>query len=143
MVKQLDKRFKDLCVYKRPSGGWIKTIRKALGMTTKQLADRLGWKYTRVVQIEATEVKDSITLKDLREAASAMDCELIYAVVPKKPIEEMLKERAYKIASECTSSVAHTMSLENQATSPEFQEEIKKEYAKSLLEGTLNKLWEK
>lgn len=69
--------------YGRPIQGWIKTIRCALKMTVQQLADRLGLTRRTVRGFETSEIKDMITLGTLKKVANAMECELIYAFVPK------------------------------------------------------------
>ena len=69
--KHLDRRLLPLQKtddFVRPPRGWIKAIREALGMTTAQLAARIGVTQTRVSRIEKDEVGDAITLKTLRQA---------------------------------------------------------------------------
>ena len=51
-------------------------------MTTKQLADRMGIAQPNIMAIEDREVKQTISLETLEKAARAMDCKLIYAIVP-------------------------------------------------------------
>ncbi|HZZ37352.1 MAG TPA: helix-turn-helix domain-containing protein, partial [Caulobacteraceae bacterium] len=53
----------------RPPKGWLRAVRDALGMTTKQLARRLGVSQPRVVALEKGEVDESVTLTSLRRAA--------------------------------------------------------------------------
>ena len=56
--EQLDKRFSKLRPFvqvARPSRGWIRAIREALGMTTGQLAKRLGVQQPRVIVLERCE----------------------------------------------------------------------------------------
>src|SRR6266404_8337614 len=86
----LDERFKDLgpaTRYVSPVRGWIKAIREALGMSTAQLAMRLGVKQPSVVALEQSEAKGTIELATLRRVAKALDCTLVYALVPGKPLE--------------------------------------------------------
>src|ERR1700689_2428813 len=92
---QLDERFKALGAvsrYNSPVRGWIKAIREALGMTTEQLAGRLGVKQPTVAKMEQSEVKGSIELATLRRVAEALDCTLVYVFVPKKPLEATIRE---------------------------------------------------
>jgi predicted DNA-binding mobile mystery protein A len=70
----LDERFKALgpvTRYSSPVRGWIKAVREALGMTTAQLAKRLGMKQPSVVAIEQSEAKGTIELSTLRRGRSA------------------------------------------------------------------------
>ena len=69
----------------RPGRGWIKAIREALGMTTGQYAKRLGVSQPRVAALERAEADGVVTLKSLRQAAEALDCDFVYALVPRKP----------------------------------------------------------
>ena len=74
--RQLDKRL--ITINKsdalaRPPRGWVKAIREALGMTTAQLANRLGVVQSRVIAIEQSEAKGTITLNSLEKAAQALD----------------------------------------------------------------------
>ena len=68
----------------RPSKGWVKAIRDALGMTAEQLALRIGVTKPRVYEIEKAEISNSITLESLERAAHAMDCQLVYAFIPRE-----------------------------------------------------------
>ncbi len=97
--RQLDKRLNLLRNMKglaRPSRGWIKAIREALGMTTAQLAKRIGVSQPRAVAIEKAEAESAITLNSLERAARALDCRLVYALVPRDPLEELVSARAQR-----------------------------------------------
>ena len=114
---QLDERFKELGPAKRyapPVRGWIKAIREALGMSTAQLAKRLGIKQPSLVALEQSEAKGTIELATLRRVAEALDCTLVYALVPNKPLETMLRDRARAFARRRRAPVEHSMLLEDQ-----------------------------
>lgn len=83
-----------------PIRGWIKAIREALGMTSAQFAARLGVKQPSVVAIEQSEARGSIQLDTLRRAAAALDCTLVYALVPNGSLEEIVRNRARALARE-------------------------------------------
>jgi predicted DNA-binding mobile mystery protein A len=115
---RLDERFKELGAvrsYAVPARGWIKAVREALGMTTAQLAKRLGVKQPTVVKMEQSEAKGTIELATLRRVAEALDCTLVYAFVPNKPLEAMVRERAKLFARRRRAPVEHSMLLEDQA----------------------------
>ncbi len=117
---KLDERFQDLGAvsgYAVPVRGWIKAIREALGMTTSQLANRLNVKQPTVVALEQSEAKGSIELATLRRVAEALDCTLVYALVPQKPLETMVRDRARIFARRRRAPIEHTMLLEDQAVS--------------------------
>jgi len=114
---RLDKRFKELgpaTRYDSPVRGWIKAIREALGMSTAQLASRLNVKQPSVVAIEQSEARGSIELATLRRVAEALDCTLVYALLPNKPLETMVRNRARTFARRRLEPVEHTMLLEDQ-----------------------------
>lgn len=114
---RLDERFKELGQVTRfasPVRGWIKAIREALGMRTEQLAKRLGVKQPSVVAIEQSEAKGTIELATLRRVAEALDCTLVYALVPNKPLETIVRERACAFARRRGGPVEHSMLLEDQ-----------------------------
>jgi predicted DNA-binding mobile mystery protein A len=113
----LDERFKKLkpvSRYTSPVRGWIKAVREALGMTTAQLAKRLGVKQPSVVAIEQSEAKGAIELATLRRVAAALDCTLIFALVPNKPLEAIVRDRARNFARRRQGPVEHSMLLEDQ-----------------------------
>src|SRR6516164_7196556 len=94
---QLDRRFREIgppSRFQAPVRGWIKAVREALGMSSAQLAKRLGVRQPSVVALEQSEAKGTIELATLRRVAEALDCALVYALVPKKPLEAVVRERA-------------------------------------------------
>jgi predicted DNA-binding mobile mystery protein A len=114
---QLDERFRELGPAKRyaaPVRGWIKAIREALGMSTAQLAKRLGIKQPSLVALEQSEAKGTIELATLRRAAEALDCTLVYALVPYKPLESTIRDRARAFVNRRRGPVEHSMLLEDQ-----------------------------
>jgi predicted DNA-binding mobile mystery protein A len=114
----LDERFSGFGTVRRyaaPVRGWTKAIREALGMTTAQLAKRLGIKQPSVVALEQSEVKETIELATLRRVAEALDCTLVYAFVPKKPLEVTVRERARLFLRRRSGPIEHSMLLEDQA----------------------------
>lgn len=125
-----------------PRGGWIKTIREAIGMTTRQLAARLGLAQPTVVDAEKNEAAGTITLSQLRRLAAALDCELRYVLVPHIPLAERVDAQAERKAREQVASVAHTMALEAQGTDSEFQRRQIAEVKDQLLRGRRSRLWE-
>ena len=110
----LDERFKNLepvSRYASPARGWIKAVREALGMTTAQLAKRLAIKQPSVVALEQSEAKGAIELATLRRVAAALDCTVIYALVPNKPLEAIVRDRARTFARRRRGPVEHSMLL--------------------------------
>lgn len=105
--------------FKPPVRGWIKAVREALGMSSAQLAKRLGIRQPTLVQIEQSEVRGTIQLQTLRRAAAAMNCTLVYALVPSESLDATVRERARTVARERLRSVEHSMLIENQSVRAE------------------------
>jgi predicted DNA-binding mobile mystery protein A len=140
----LDKRLNPLRSWNaaRPPHGWIRAIRDALGMNTRQYARRLGVSQPQVVAYERGEAEDSITLGSLRRAAEGLDCELVYAFVPKQPLADSLRARAEAITDAKLARMGHTMRLENQeVTTPELRRQ-REMMIDELLRGKLRRLWD-
>lgn len=124
----------------RPNQGWIRAIRQALGMTTRQLAHRMGIAQGTLTGLEVSEISGSIRLDTLQKAAEAMNCSLVYAFVPKAPLEEIVQEQARKVAAKQLSPVEHSMLLENQALDSHAREAFLKNYIQNELD--LTKIWQ-
>lgn len=115
--RRLDNRLQEFAQIKHfeaPSRGWIRAIRDALGMTTAQLAKRLGISQPSVVALEQSEIKGSIELATLRRVANALDCRLVYALVPETTLDLAVRERARAFSRRRRAPVEHSMMLENQ-----------------------------
>ncbi len=100
-----------------PKHGWIHEIRTALGMSTHQLARRIGVSQPVVAKYEESEVGGSITLNTLRKTAAALECDLVYSLVPRTSLKEILKARARQVAQRMVQRVSHSMDLEGQRVS--------------------------
>jgi predicted DNA-binding mobile mystery protein A len=141
---QLDtvlQRWRSADLPSRPSIGWLKAIREALGMPAAYLAKKIGVTHSSLLRLESSEADDGITLGSLRRVAEALDCELQYALVPRKSLIETLETQATKLAQERMKVVAHTMALEAQSTSKAIAENQIKEIKESLLKGSRRELW--
>ncbi len=144
-LRQLDKKLKALrenMPIQRPKGGWIRTLREALGMTTQQLADRLDVSQSAVTQYEQREVDDGISLRTLRKVAAGLECDLVYAFVPRNGLQEILEKRAGELAEHRLEQVSQTMRLEDQEISSQERERRLREYSEELLREDRRKLWD-
>jgi predicted DNA-binding mobile mystery protein A len=102
--------------FRVPPKGWVRAMRDALGMSGVQFARRLGVRPQSVEALETSEANGTIQLNTLRRAAEALDCSLVYMVVPNDSLEAAVRARARKIALRDLGRVAHTMRLEAQET---------------------------
>ena len=124
----------------RPERGWIRAIREAVGMTTGQFAKRLDVAQPRVAALERAEANEAVTLKSLRQAAEALDCVLVYALVPKASLEDVVKDRARMVADQQLARTDQTMRPENQGVSPTRMERAREDLAEELLRND-RRLW--
>ena len=142
--KQLEKRLAPLrhISFVMPPRGWVKAIREELGMTARQLATRMEASPSRIPAIEKAEVTGSTTIKTLREVANAMNCTLVYAFVPNRPLDDLLSERAKYKAKLEVRRLDHTMRLENQVLHKTDLEDEQQRLINLALSGSLRGLWE-
>jgi predicted DNA-binding mobile mystery protein A len=126
----------------QPRGGWLKTVRNALGVSTRQLASRLGVTHSAIVQAEAAEVSGTISVNQLRQLANALGCDLRYVLVPRTPLAEQVDARAELKARERVTSLAHSMALEAQRPDRDFLERQMTAVKEELLRGRRSRLWD-
>ena len=129
--KLLDERLtplKPVEQFTPPPRGWVKAVRQALGMSGVQFANRLGVKPQSVQALEKSEWSGTIQIETLRRAADALDCTLVYALVPKTSLEGTINRRAQKIAKVNLASADHTMKLEAQTSDDNDHEQQIEEY---------------
>lgn len=124
----------------RPERGWIRAIRESISMTTGQFAERLAVAQPRIAALERAEANEVVTLKSLRQAAEALDCVFVYALVPKAPLEEVVKARARYVAEQQLARTNQTMRLENQAVSRARLERARDDLAEDILRNG-KRLW--
>lgn len=123
----------------KPHGGWVRAIREALGMRADDLADRMGVSQPSLTRLESNERTGSVRLDTLQRAADALECDVVYALVPRRSLEQMVNEQARNRALERLGRVAHTMALEDQALSTEQLERRVRDLADMYL--TMPGLW--
>lgn len=145
--KVLDKRIRNWMLLKNetaPPTGWLKAIREALGLTTEILAKRIGIVPSALASYEKSEANEKVTLETLQKAARAMNCKLIYALIPEEPytsLESVLDEQSFKAARNIVGKVDHTMRLEAQGLSNEQLREQVTELAHELKENLDSQIW--
>jgi predicted DNA-binding mobile mystery protein A len=119
----------------------LKEIREALGRTERQQAQRLGISSSTLHKSEQSEAQERISLGQLRKLADGLDCELVYALVPRKALTEVVQNRAKQLAKEEVYGVAHTMGLEDQRPTDERIQKQVARRAEDLLRGKWSNLW--
>lgn len=109
--------------HRPPVKGWIRALRDSLGLSAAQLGNRLGVRSQSIDDLEKSEAAGTISLDALARIGRAMDCTLVYALVPNTSLEALVQRRAEAMAMAAISGVAHTMALEDQQVSgPQAQQ---------------------
>ncbi len=126
-----------------PPTGWIKAIRTALGMSMQQLGTKLSMTKQSVQDIERREQEGAITLKSLREAASAMDMDLVYGLVPRDgSLDQLIDRKAREPATKIVMRTSNTMKLEDQENSKTRLKNAVEERALSIKNEMPKILWD-
>jgi len=101
----------------RPSRGWLRAVREAIGARQEAIAKKMGVQRQSYARIENTEAQGSISLTSLQKAAEAMDCEVVYYLVPRESVAKSYAELAEKHDPKIKHLRAseHSMALEDQA----------------------------
>jgi len=89
-LSKILERFESVTSVRRPKGGWIRAARQARGLTLDAIAKRMDIHRQNVFQFEKSEEKGHILLWNLNRIAEAMDCELVYAIVPKRGTRDLV-----------------------------------------------------
>jgi len=100
-LAELDRQFCDFAKLQRnatPRCGWTKTVRLALGMSSKALGERLGMTAQGVRKLEQAEASGTITLNTLARLAHGLDCEVHYMFVPRTSLMEQVLRRTHEVA---------------------------------------------
>jgi predicted DNA-binding mobile mystery protein A len=110
-----------------PPEGWLRTVRKSLGMSGAQLAERMGVTRSRIAQQENAELTGGVTMKSMRLAAQAMGCTFVYAIIPAQAVEDLVIAQARKKAMVLVGTASKHMALESQTlTNNQMAQEIER-----------------
>lgn len=132
-----------LRIARAPSQGWVSTIRRALGMSSAQLAARMRISRQSLEALEAREVAGTATVDALRRAADALDCDLVYALVPRQvSLEAVVTAQARRHAERLVGRAGHTMALEEQAVAMNETEHQIAVLTRRLLAEWPRELWD-
>ncbi|MFV1988208.1 MAG: mobile mystery protein A [Gemmatimonadota bacterium] len=144
-VRQLDEAllpFAELRHRPPPSQGWARTIRETLGISLRQLSERSGLSKTAVRSAEGNESRGTVQFNSLRTLAEAMDCDLVYALVPRTSLAESIRRQAERIASGLVHRVSDSMELEQQGVSSAENERQIQELTAELMKDRGRDFWD-
>ena len=117
--------------------GWINYMRTALGLTLSELGTLVSLSTASIAQAERREVEGQVSLSTLKKMAHAMDCELIYAFVPKKDIKTMVHDQAFEKARKTLGIADLHMKLEDQKVEGDEEERIERLAKKFIEKGDI------
>ena len=134
--------FVDLAHKPVPKNGWIRSLREALGMSSYVLADRLKCDRSNLTAMEKREKQGSITLESLEQVAQAMNCKLVYSLVPIESFDALLEKQARIVAKKKIKFINHSMRLEAQGLDARQLQTQEDDLVQELLQGDPKKLWD-
>ena len=135
-------RFQPLLDIPIPFKGWIRAVRNALGMSGRQLAARMGVTKQRVSFIEKQEIDCTVTLRTMQKTAESLDCVFVYCLVPRKSLEETVRNQARQVAVKRLARASHSMSLEGQALGKEENKGILSNMIEEIVNEFPSSLWD-
>jgi predicted DNA-binding mobile mystery protein A len=135
--------FREALDAKVPAEGWVRAVREQLGMTNVQLAARMGRKAAQTIEdMQKNEVSGALTLRNLRALAEAMECRLVYAVVPAKSFGKVRRDRARLLAARELEGAVRPVGQEGREARVESEKQALDELVQKLLDGSPKKLWD-
>jgi predicted DNA-binding mobile mystery protein A len=145
-IQQLDSKmlaYHSLQKVVPPPVGWIKAVRTAIGMSMLQLGNLLSITKQSVQDMERREKDGSITIKTLREAAEALDMQLVYGFLPNDGnLEALIDRKAKELATQIVLRTSNTMKLEDQENTKQRIEKAIQERAAILRNEMPKALWD-
>jgi len=139
LSEKLDK-LNGLSGVKPPNAGWLRSIRLALGMPLHYAARKLNMTSPGFVKLEKAEESGAISLKTLQRAADALNCDLVYALLPREgTLLNQFRSQARLKARKIIGPVGQSMLLEAQSTG-DLNERIE-QLADEIVASSHPKLW--
>ena len=143
---QLDKKliqFNNLEKVVVPPNGWIYSIRRGINMSLRQLGRRLSITPQSVKEIEEREKTGTISLKVLKQVASALDMYFVYGFIPRdKTLAKMVEKRSLELAKQIVERTSIQMNLEDQSINEIRLKQAVKEKAEELTKEIPSILWD-
>ena len=141
-ARLLDQAAQQTIALTPPKQGWIAIMRKALGMSAPQLAERIGITKPAIYQAERKEPEGGVTIKQMEKLAEAMGGRFVYAIVPEGSVDDILRKQAHKKAEAIVKRASAHMALEKQSLMPEQTKEEITRLADELMRERPSDFWE-
>lgn len=139
-LAQMTRRFEGLRAMRDKTQvreGWINFMRTTLGLTLSDLGKLASLSTGSVAQAERREIEGQVSLSTLKKMAEAMECDLVYAFIPKKEIKTMIHDKAMEKARKTLSIADHHMKLENQNVIGDEEERVERLAKKFIEKGDI------
>jgi predicted DNA-binding mobile mystery protein A len=100
-----------------PAGGWLRAVRQALGLAQAAVAQKAGITQQAYAQFERGEANGTLSLGNLQRTAGAMECDLVYFLIPRPSHAKSFSSLATQLDPDFVHLQAseHSMALEGQA----------------------------
>ncbi|MFV0302495.1 MAG: mobile mystery protein A [Paracoccus sp. (in: a-proteobacteria)] len=141
-VRMADAAAGQLAALKKPSEGWLVTLRKALGMSGAEVAARMGVSRNAIYQAERNEKDGAITLKQMEKLAEALGGRFVYAVIPEGGVDEVMRLQARRKAEARIRRASSHMALESQSLSAQQTRQKIDDLTEELLREMPPDFWE-
>ena len=133
---QLDKvsaYFKQICQLLQENESQVKMLRKAMGLSSSDLAAKAGISQGRIIQIEKAELSGDVKISTLKHVGSSMGLKLVYGFVPETSYEDLLQAEAKKRVEERIDQVDHLMMLHKKKLTQDEKELLHSKYVMEYL----------
>ncbi|MGA3264321.1 MAG: hypothetical protein ABSC47_09785 [Terracidiphilus sp.] len=82
---------------KNPTQNLLRRVRQVLGVPVAEVARGAGVNRSVIFRLEESEARGTISLQSMTRVAGAMDCKVVYALVPDDggTLEEMAERRKW------------------------------------------------
>lgn len=137
LARMIDKTTHQIGDIPVPEMGWIMSVRRALGMSAEQVAQRKGVSRNAVYQAERSEKEGAVSLKQMDLLAKAMGGRFVYAIVPDGRVEDIKYRHALAKAKNMIKSDADIAKL-----SADDQQDWIEDKAAELLHDMPQSFWE-
>jgi predicted DNA-binding mobile mystery protein A len=144
-IRQLDEAlapFAPLRHSSPPATGWAKAIREALGISVRQMSRRTGLSRTSITSAEKGEARGTVQFDTLRGLADALECDLVYALVPRTSLAQTLEAQARRKAAALVGRVADSMKLEAQGVEDDATERQVRDLVATILRDRRRDFWD-
>lgn len=123
--------------------GWIRVLREALGMSTKQLGKRVGIDQSRISRLENAEINGDLKLSSLKKIADGLNMKFVYGFISEDSLEDMVRKQAKEIALKRMAKVNQTMRLEEQELSEDQKQKALADLIQKIMIEEPKDLWDK